>query len=115
MPPRILVVDDDDLVSGLVARHLTAHGFEVSVASTPAAAMATIEWLRPRCVLVDIELGPYDGAALLGALRRVDDAAAYVLMSASDGRATAERLGVPFVAKGEGFLQRVAGIVPDAS
>jgi DNA-binding response OmpR family regulator len=113
MPPRLLVVDDDDLLSGLLTRHLTAQGFEVTVASTPAAAMATIEWLRPRCVLVDVELGPYDGAVLLGALRRVDAAPSYVLMSASDRRATADRLGVPFVAKGDGFLQRLAAVVPE--
>jgi CheY-like chemotaxis protein len=67
---RILVVDDDAAVRGLIARILTSWGdVVVGEAGSVAEALASAEALRPDVALVDIGLPDGDGFALTRQLR----------------------------------------------
>jgi two-component system OmpR family response regulator/two-component system alkaline phosphatase synthesis response regulator PhoP len=60
----ILMVDDDQAVSGLIAEILEGEGYGVETVGTGAEAEATIERLRPDLVLLDIMLPDADGLML---------------------------------------------------
>jgi DNA-binding response OmpR family regulator len=64
----ILLVDDDDAVSTLVAEILEGEGYGVETASTGAEAEAAIERLRPDLVILDIMLPDADGLMLCARL-----------------------------------------------
>jgi two-component system copper resistance phosphate regulon response regulator CusR len=65
---RILVVDDDPLVTGFVERGLRAGGYRTEVETDPASVLARADGTD--LVLLDLVLGGDDGFALLRALRR---------------------------------------------
>lgn len=56
MAQRVLVVDDDDLMRTLGARHLARAGFDVTVAGTSSAAMALIGRLPLDAAILDYYL-----------------------------------------------------------
>src|SRR5829696_3131129 len=51
---RVLVVDDDRAIRESLARALELDGYEVSLASDGAAALATIRESRPDIAVVDV-------------------------------------------------------------
>ena len=62
----ILLVEDDETLAGLLARHLRAHGHLVETAPSAEAAIATLAaGSRPSLVLLDINLPGETGWALL--------------------------------------------------
>ncbi|WP_447007303.1 response regulator transcription factor [Saccharothrix isguenensis] len=65
---RILIVDDDPLVTRFVERGLRAGGYRTVVATDTASALARADGTD--LVLLDLVLGGDDGFALLRALRR---------------------------------------------
>ena len=58
---RVLVVDDETSLAGLIAGWLTEQGAEVRVAETPAQALRLAEEFRPDVLLTDVRLGDPDG------------------------------------------------------
>src|SRR5262249_13247288 len=72
-PDRILIVDDDRRLTGLLADYLRSHGFDASVACDGAAAMAAIRAERWQLVILDVMLPQTDGFGVLGQLRRISD------------------------------------------
>ena len=63
----VLLVEDDDILSDILARHLTAHGHLVTVAPTAERAVTALSaGLRPSIVLLDINLPGETGWSLLG-------------------------------------------------
>ncbi len=71
LPLRVLVVDDEPLVRGLLGESLTALGHEVALAGGAAEARQRARDLDPDVALVDIDLGPGpDGFDLELSLRR---------------------------------------------
>jgi DNA-binding response OmpR family regulator len=71
---RVLIVEDDETLRQIVARHLRSQGYEVEEASSAEAAVRALEGTRhPDVVLLDLNL-PGDngwdllrGAAIAGA------------------------------------------------
>lgn len=55
---RVLVVEDDEFVRGLVAHTLTEAGFEVATAGDVLEASRVFKDLDPDALVVDIHLGP---------------------------------------------------------
>ncbi len=54
---RVLLIEDDEPLAGLLSAHLRAHGYEVTAApSAEAARSALLSGLRPDIVLLDINL-----------------------------------------------------------
>jgi CheY-like chemotaxis protein len=66
---HVLVVDDDSLVSDLVARMLFAAGYRVDTAGNGSDALDLIGVLSPDLVLSDMQMPEMDGGELYRALR----------------------------------------------
>ena len=67
---RILVVDDDPMLTMLAAQALGAEGFDVAVAEHARAALASLEEQRPDLILLDVCMPETNG---LEVCRRIRD------------------------------------------
>lgn len=66
---RILVVDDDPAVRGLLGDILALEGYDVELAEDGYAALRRIRSSRPDCVLLDIMMPGLDGHHVLARIR----------------------------------------------
>jgi len=73
MGPRILVLDDDDLIRDVVSTRLARQGYAVSSASTIAEARRVMAGAHPDAALLDIRLPDGDGTQLLQELAQEGD------------------------------------------
>jgi two-component system OmpR family response regulator len=67
--PRVLVVDDEEHITELVAMGLGYNGFEVDRVGTGRAALAAVEQNRPDLVVLDVMLPDLDGFEVARRLR----------------------------------------------
>jgi two-component system OmpR family response regulator len=67
--PRVLVVDDEEHITELVALGLGYNGFEVERAATGRAALAAVERLAPDLIVLDVMLPDLDGFEVARRLR----------------------------------------------
>ena len=73
--PTILVIEDDDLVQGMVEEALTEGGFEVAIAATGEEAITLLKGKQTeyRALVTDINLlGRLDGWAVARAAREIE-------------------------------------------
>jgi len=66
---RVLVVDDDPPLRRMLARMLTAEGYEVTVAADGGAALAEAERAAPDVIVLDVAMPALDGLAVCRRLR----------------------------------------------
>ena len=71
----VLVVDDDPNARDLATRFLEREGFQVRTASDGRSGLALARALRPRAILLDVEMPGMDGWAVLHAIRTDPDLA----------------------------------------
>jgi two-component system, chemotaxis family, chemotaxis protein CheY len=121
---RILVVEDDPSIRGLVSEVLRDDGYEVSEACNGAEALNAVRERRPDLIVLDLMMPVMDGWAFVEECRRepgCDDVPILVTSASHDLTRTAERLrsfGVrtclakPFDV--EGLLALVERYVPAA-
>ena len=69
-PHRILVVDDEPDITGLVAYHLAKAGYRVVTAANGAEALQYVRDERPDLVVLDVMLPGLSGFDVLAELRR---------------------------------------------
>src|SRR5262245_58839879 len=67
---RVLVVDDDPVVSDVVRRYRDQDGFRVSLESDGVSALAAVDKVRPDLVVLDLMLGGIDGLEVCRRLRQ---------------------------------------------
>ena len=81
---RIVVVDDDQVFSGLLKTVLEFEGYEVTVVPWPDDVLPTVRQLMPVLVLMDVHTGRGD---TLGVLRdiRADEALKGILVVMTSG------------------------------
>src|SRR5262245_35886869 len=60
-PPRILVVDDNEINRDIIVTRLTAHGYETLQAADGEQALAAVSKHRPDLVLLDVMMPNLDG------------------------------------------------------
>jgi DNA-binding response OmpR family regulator len=84
--PRVLVVDDDVKLVGLLERSLRFEGFEVVCAHTSDAALAVLRAGEPDLVLLDIGMPGRDGIGVLRETRQVSDVAVVMLTARDEVR-----------------------------
>jgi two-component system phosphate regulon response regulator OmpR len=66
---KVLVIDDDERLSKLLARYMDSFGFSVRSAVDPKAALRTLKLDPPDIVILDIMLPDMDGFALCRKVR----------------------------------------------
>ena len=66
---RVLVVDDDDVIRGLVRDGLEREGFAVDDVADGASALAALADRRPNLVVLDVNLPTRGGFEVLSAIR----------------------------------------------
>ena len=66
---RILVVDDDPNIRGMVKLVLETEGYQVDLAEDGFAALRAVEATKPDCVVLDVMMPGMDGHDVLGRIR----------------------------------------------
>ena len=113
MRPTVVIVDDHAEFRAAARALLEAEGFDVvGEAADAAGAVAVAARLRPRVVLLDIQLPDRDGFAVADELA---EGPQVVLTSSRDARAYGRRLAMApvrgFIAKRELSGQALAALV----
>ncbi len=81
---RILVVDDEEAITDLVATTLRYEGFTVETAASGREALATVKGFRPDVLILDVMLGDIDGFDVLRRLRADDERVPVLFLTAAD-------------------------------
>lgn len=100
--PRVLVIDDDDVVADLLRDVLSSEGYAVATAAHGAQALEMIRIHEPRLILADLRMPMMDGWAFLRQLRRDGERRMKVIIISALPRAAAEATALEadgFVAK----------------
>lgn len=82
--PRVLLVEDDDLIRETTSRLLERDGFTVEAAPDGAAGLAAFRREPPDVALLDVMLPGLDGVSLCRALRAESDVAIVMLTARGD-------------------------------
>lgn len=100
--PRVLVVEDDPVVSDVVREVLESEGYSVVAAPHGAAALETVKRFQPAVILLDLHMPVMDGSSFVERYRRQARPPAAVLLfsGASDIDERAARLGA------DGFVRK---------
>jgi two-component system OmpR family response regulator len=81
---RVLVVDDETVLTELLTMALRYEGWEVTAAGTGAAALRLVDEFRPDAVVLDIMLPDMDGLAILRGMRAVRPDIPVLFLTAKD-------------------------------
>lgn len=84
--PRILVVDDEDFITDLLATSLRFQGFEVETASGGIAALSAIGRFLPDLVLLDVTMPDVDGLEVCRRMRADRDETPVIFLTARDAK-----------------------------
>ena len=119
-PPRVLIVEDDDELRGVIAAALTAAGYEAVEAADGAAAIAASNERDPNVILLDLAMPGLSGQAFAETYRRRQGRAKIVVMSgtATAGETSARIQAQVFLSKPfdlEKLLGAVRRVVESAS
>jgi CheY-like chemotaxis protein len=68
-PARVLVVDDDPVIRGLIRVNLELEGFDVSEADDGSSCLDVLESISPRVIVLDIAMPNVDGLSTITQLR----------------------------------------------
>ena len=82
--PRVLVVDDDKAVRESLRRSLEFNGYDVSLASDGAEALAGIAATAPDVVVMDVMMPRLDGLEATQALRSAGNDLPILVLTARD-------------------------------
>jgi len=76
--PRVLVVDDEEHITELLAMGLGYHGFDVERVASGRASLAAVERRRPDLIVLDVMLPDLDGFEVARRIRSAEGAGAHV-------------------------------------
>jgi len=77
-PVRVLVVDDEENITELLAMGLQLHGFEVDRAATGRSALEAVARRKPDLIVLDVMLPDLDGFEVARRLRQAEGAGSRV-------------------------------------
>ncbi|MGH2686441.1 MAG: response regulator transcription factor [Actinomycetota bacterium] len=100
---RVLVVDDDPTVRGVLTTLLGFEGVDVTTAEDGPSALSIAERLHPDVVLLDVNLPGKDGFAVCRELKLRDGGERVVMIT---GRAAQEDELVGLAAGADAFLRK---------
>jgi len=81
----VIVVDDDEGVTSVVARTLTREGYEVRTAPDGDAAMRSLRDWRPDAIVLDVLMPGTDGLAVCRRVRSERPDLGILMLTAKDG------------------------------
>jgi two-component system, OmpR family, response regulator MprA len=81
----VLVVDDDPPLRRMLARTLSAEGYDVTVAGDGGGALAAAERAAPDVIVLDVAMPALDGLAVCRRLRSKGLATPILMLTARDG------------------------------
>ena len=84
MPVRLLVVEDEDRLSGILKSKLGEVGFTVDIAGSAADAGAALELINYDAAVLDLGLPDGDGLAVLASARRARNTLPIRILTARD-------------------------------
>jgi len=87
--PSLLLVDDDAVFTGVLARALTKRGFAVRVANDVTEALALLDQALPQYALIDLKMPGESGLHLVKKLHEVDPAIKTIVLTGYASIATA--------------------------
>ena len=90
-PVRLLVIEDENRLSGILRSKLGDAGFAVDIAGSAADAEAALELINYDAAVLDLGLPDGDGLALLAAVRRLGKTLPILILTARD--AVEDRVG----------------------
>ena len=67
--PRVLIVEDDEVIAGGIARHLEASGFDAVAVERGEVGLARLRYERPDACVLDLMLPGLDGWELIETVR----------------------------------------------
>lgn len=102
VPARVLLVDDEELLTRSASRVLRGRGHQVLVASNGAEALELFQRHRPDVVVVDLDMPQMDGTTCFRRVRELDPEACVLLMSGYN----------PSTADSELLAEGAVGLVP---
>ena len=79
---EVLIVEDEDLLRGVIVRNLKARGFEVQEAASAEEALQMLQNNLPDLMLLDINLPDRTGWDVLRELRRLGKSVPFIVISA---------------------------------
>lgn len=74
--PRIMVVDDDDIMRKLMGKILTSQGYDAQLVSNAFAALRALQIDLPDLILMDVQMPTINGIQLTRRLKEIDAYAA---------------------------------------
>jgi two-component system response regulator MprA len=83
--PRVLVADDDEGVTSVVARTLVREGYEVRTAPNGDSALRSLREWRPDAVVLDVLMPGTDGLAVCRRIRSERPDLGILMLTARDG------------------------------
>ena len=89
---RVLIVDDEDDITSVVAEHFASLGYDVDVAQNGAAALIQAAARRPDVVLLDITMPEVSGDEVLNRLLAVDPTVSIVMLTGNADEDVARNL-----------------------
>ena len=89
MAERVLLIDDDEVFTRVLARALGARGFDVGVAANRAGALAAAREHRPDHAVLDLKLGEESGLAMIPELLEIRPELRILLLTGYASIATA--------------------------
>jgi DNA-binding response OmpR family regulator len=88
---RVLVIDDEAVLRGLLRDMLAACGYEVDLAEDGAAGVARFQQSHYRAVITDLLMPGMNGFEVARALRTIDPAVRIIMLTGSAPQLTAGR------------------------
>jgi DNA-binding response OmpR family regulator len=67
---KILIIDDDEKLNGLLTSYLTGFGYMINACRNPAAGLKALETFAPDLIILDIMLPDMDGFAVCREIRK---------------------------------------------
>lgn len=89
---QLLVVDDEEDITAMLADHFQACGYAVEIAHNGRDALLMAAARRPDTVLLDVTMPGLEGAEVLSRLRAVDPTVSVVMLTGNGDEELARNL-----------------------
>jgi len=86
--PRILLIEDDEQLAGILMRFLSSEGYTADYANGQRDGLRLFEEKRYDCVLLDISLKDGNGYSVCAAIKNTDDTPVIFITASADEACT---------------------------